>query len=560
LPSITDEAIKRNIKMALVVNTNIAAISSRNYANESGNDMQSAIERLSSGKRINTASDDAAGLSISERMQAQIRGFNQAIRNVNDGISMVQAVDGALAEITDSLQRMRELAVQAVNGSNSASDRIALQNELSSLVEQINMTANSTRFNGMSLLNGEFGGRTIQAGASVGETVGLGFSGAKADDLKMYQARTSLTASTTVSSGLDELFYDNESVQFAEFGAPGGSSADNSIEEATLSINVRGGRETDLSGTVGQSGALLYIDQYDEASTIAAKVNASDAGVRAFAKTEVQIGLTTAETTDVVDSDDPTATVGSATFTLGSGQRAGAYTSFTIGSGNLEDKTLFAVRFAEEVNATSNVHGITATIDPDAGESVTLIQAEGRDIKMFADMNATTAVVTVKEAEIDGDNTAMEATDIIASTANTDFGFVQAGEVTFYSGTDFSIEEVGTTTSNFDTTTTSAINLGGADVTNAVTARSAIALIDSALEAVAVQRSEVGAMENRFEITASGLAVASEKQSAAYSRIVDADFASESSRLARAQILQQVSTAMLAQANAMPQVVLSLIQ
>ena len=546
--------------MALVVNTNIAAISSRNYANESGNDMQSAMERLSSGKRINTASDDAAGLSISERMQAQIRGFNQAIRNVNDGISMVQAVDGALAEITDSLQRMRELAVQAVNGSNSASDRIALQNELSSLIEQINMTANSTRFNGMSLLNGEFGGRTIQAGASVGETVGLGFSGAKADDLKMYQARTSLTASTTVSSGLDELFYDNESVQFAEFGAPGGSSADNSIEEATLSINVRGGRETDLSGTVGQSGALLYIDQYDEASTIAAKVNASDAGVRAFAKTVVQIGLTTAETTDVVDSDDPTATVGSATFTLGSGQRAGAYTSFTIGSGNLEDEALFAVRFAEEVNATSNVHGITATIDPDSGESVTLIQAEGRDIKMFADMNASTAVVTVKEAEIDGDNTAMEADTIIASTTNTDFGFVQAGEVTFYSGTDFSIEEVGTTTSNFDTTTTSAINLGGADVTNAVTARSAIALIDSALEAVAVQRSEVGAMENRFEITASGLAVASEKQSAAYSRIVDADFAAESSRLARAQILQQVSTAMLAQANAMPQVVLSLIQ
>jgi len=546
--------------MALVVNTNIAAISSRNYANESGNDMQSAMERLSSGKRINTASDDAAGLSISERMQAQIRGFNQAIRNVNDGISMVQAVDGALAEITDSLQRMRELAVQAVNGSNSASDRIALQNELSSLIEQINMTANSTRFNGMSLLNGEFGGRTIQAGASVGETVGLGFSGAKADDLKMYQARTSLTASTTVSSGLDELFYDNESVQFAEFGAPGGSSADNSIEEATLSINVRGGRETDLSGTVGQSGALLYIDQYDEASTIAAKVNASDAGVRAFAKTEVQIGLTTAESTDTVDSDDPTSTVGSATFTLGSGQRAGAYTSFTIGSGNLEDKALFAARFAEEVNATSNVHGITATIDPDSGESVTLIQAEGRDIKMFADMNAATAVVTVKEAEIDGDNTAMEADSIIASTANTDFGFVQAGEVTFYSGTDFSIEEVGTTTSNFDTTTTSAINLGGADVTNAVTARSAIALIDSALEAVAVQRSEVGAMENRFEITASGLAVASEKQSAAYSRIVDADFAAESSRLARAQILQQVSTAMLAQANAMPQVVLSLIQ
>lgn len=545
--------------MALVVNTNIAAISSRNYANSAESDLRTAMERLSSGKRINSAADDAAGLAISERMNAQIKGFNQAIRNVNDGISMVQAVDGALSEITDSLQRMRELAVQAVNGSNSATDRIALQNELSSLVEQINLTANSTRFNGMSLLNGEFGGRTIQAGASVGETIGLGFSGAKADDLKMYRAETSLTASTTAITGLDEIFYDNGNVNFAEFGPPNGASADNSIEQATLSINVRGARETDLTGTVGQGGNLLYIDQYDEASTIAAKVNASDAGVRAFAKTEVQVELTTV-TTDVVDSDDPTATVGSATFTLGSGQRAGAYTSFVIGSGDLENEATFAKRFAEEVNATSNIHGITATVDPNAGESVSLVQAEGRDIKMFADVKAAAAVFTVAEAEIDGDNTAMEATTILASTAATDFGFVQAGQVTLYGGTDFSISEVGTTTSNFDTTSTSSITLGGADLTSQAKAREAIAVIDSALEAISTQRSEAGAMENRFEIAAAGLAVAAEKQSAAYSRIVDADFATESSNLAKSQILQQVSTAMLAQANAMPQVVLSLIQ
>lgn len=543
--------------MALVVNTNIAAISSRNYANSAESDLRTAMERLSSGKRINSAADDAAGLAISERMNAQIKGFNQAIRNVNDGISMVQAVDGALSEITDSLQRMRELAVQAVNGSNSATDRIALQNEVSSLIEQINLTANSTRFNGMSLLNGQFGGRTIQAGASVGESIGVGFSSARADDLKMYQASTSLTASTTAATGLDDLFYDNGNTMFAEFGPPNGTTADNSIQEATLSISVRGGRESDLAGTVGQGGNLLYIDQYDEASDIAAKVNASDTGVRAFAKTEIQVALTTV-TTDVVDSDEPTDDVGSITFTLGSGQRAGAYTSFTIGSGDLEDEATFARRFADEVNASTNIHGITATVDANAGESVTLVQAEGRDIKMFADNNATAAVITVDEAEVDGDITAMEGTNILATAS--DFGFVQGGQVTLYSGQDFVLSEVGTTTSNFDTTTTSALTLGGADLTKQTSAREAIAIIDSALEAISAQRSEAGAMENRFEIAAAGLAVAAEKQSAAYSRIVDADFATESSNLAKSQILQQVSTAMLAQANAMPQVVLSLIQ
>ena len=231
--------------MALVVNTNLAALTAANNTARAESGLRTAMERLSSGQRINSASDDAAGLAISERMQTQIRGFNQAIRNVNDGVSMVQSVDGALGEITDSLQRMRELAVQAVNGSNTAMDRIALQNELSSLVEQINLTAGSTRFNGMSLLNGNFTGREIQAGASVGETIGVGFGSARADDLGMYFVETSLTAAVTSAASLDDIFFDNGSVQFAEFGPPIGTSADNSMEESTLSIAVKGGRQSD---------------------------------------------------------------------------------------------------------------------------------------------------------------------------------------------------------------------------------------------------------------------------------------------------------------------------
>ena len=544
--------------MALVVNTNLAAMNAANNTARAESGLRTAMERLSSGQRINSAADDAAGLAISERMQTQIRGFNQAIRNVNDGVSMVQSVDGALGEITDALQRMRELAVQAVNGSNTAMDRIALQNELSSLTEQINLTAGSTRFNGMSLLNGNFTGREIQAGASVGETIGVAFDSARADDLGMYFVETSLTAAVTSASGLDDLFFDNGSVQFAEFGPPNGATADNSMEEAHLSIAVRGGRQSDLSDANFESAALVYIDQYDEASDIVAKVNASGAGVKAYAETEIQVALTAVETTNVVNSDDPTATVAQVTITLGSGQRAGGYTSFTIGSGALEDKATFAAAMAAEVNASTGIHGITATVDPESGESLSLFQAEGRDIKMFADFtdNAQSGLV-IHEKEIDGNTDALDADEIIDSTA--DFGLVQAGQVTFYSGSEFQLQDTDDT-DNFDSENTRIQNLGGVDLTRTSTARRALAIIDAAIEAIGAQRATAGALQNRFELSIQGLTVASENQSAAYSRIVDADYAAESSALAKNQILQQVSTAMLAQANAMPQVALSLIQ
>jgi len=544
--------------MALVVNTNLAAMNAANNTARAESGLRTAMERLSSGQRINSAADDAAGLAISERMQTQIRGFNQAIRNVNDGVSMVQSVDGALGEITDALQRMRELAVQAVNGSNTAMDRIALQNELSSLTEQINLTAGSTRFNGMSLLNGNFTGREIQAGASVGETIGVAFDSARADDLGMYFVETSLTAAVTSASGLDDLFFDNGSVQFAEFGPPNGATADNSMEEAHLSIAVRGGRQSDLSDANFESAALVYIDQYDEASDIVAKVNASGAGVKAYAETEVQVALTAVETTNTVDSVDPTATVAQVTITLGSGQRAGGYTSFTIGSGALEDKATFAAAMAAEVNASTGIHGITATVDPESGESLSLFQAEGRDIKMFADFTDNSqAGLVIHEKEIDGNTDALEATTIIDSTA--DFGLVQAGQVTFYSGSEFQLQDTDDT-DNFDSENTRIENLGGVDLTRTSTARRALAIIDAAIEAIGAQRATAGALQNRFELSVQGLTVASENQTAAYSRIVDADYAAESSALAKNQILQQVSTAMLAQANAMPQVALSLIQ
>ena len=545
--------------MALVVNTNIAALTAKSNITRSEADLSTAMERLSSGKRINSAADDAAGLAMATRMDSQIRGFNQAIRNVNDGISMVQAVDGALGEINDALQRMRELAVQSVNGSNTSLDRIALQNEFSSLAEQINLTAASTRFNGMSLLNGAFVGREIQAGASVGESIGVGFENARADALGMYYAQTGLGSNSTTATTLDDMFFDNTNAVIIEKGALTGSY-DNGVVEAKISLAVKGTRPIDLTGTVGENGSMLYVDAKEEASTTAAKINASGTGIRAYAETVVQVQLTAAETTNAVTATDSTADVASVTVTLGSGQRAGAYTSFTIGSGALEDEAGFAIALAAEVNATSGIHGITATVDAEDGKTVLLTQSEGRDLKAFVDFkDATEATIEFRQKEVDGDKTAFDADVINTAAAATDFSITAAGQVTMYSGTEFTLKAI-SGSANFDTEVVNKHNLGGADLTNAAGARSAIALIDASIEGIANQRANSGALQNRLALAAQGLTIASENQSAAYSRVVDADFASESSSLAKNQILQQVSTAMLAQANAMPQVALSLIQ
>ena len=544
--------------MALVVNTNIAALTAKSNITRSEADLSTAMERLSSGKRINSAADDAAGLAMATRMDSQIRGFNQAIRNVNDGISMVQAVDGALGEINDALQRMRELAVQSVNGSNTSLDRLALQNEFASLAEQINLTAASTRFNGMSLLNGAFVGREIQAGASVGESIGVGFENARADALGMYYAQTGLGSNSTAATTLDAMFFDNTNAVIIEKGALTGSY-DNGVVEAKISLAVKGTRPVDLTGTVGENGSMLYVDAKEEASTTAAKINASGTDIRAYAETTVQVQLTAAESANIVTATDSTADVAAVTVTLGSGQRAGAYTSFTIGSGALEDEAGFAIALAAEVNASSGVHGITAAVDAEDGKTVLLTQAEGRDLKAFFDFkDSTDAAIEVRQKEVDGDKTAFDA-DTIQAASTTDFSITVAGQVTMYSGTEFTLKAI-SGTANFDTEVVNKHNLGGADLTSAAGARASIALIDASIEGIANQRANSGALQNRLSLAAQGLTIASENQSAAYSRIVDADFASESSSLAKNQILQQVSTAMLAQANAMPQVALSLIQ
>ena len=157
--------------MAQVINTNVASLNAQRNLNTSANSLATSLQRLSSGLRINSAKDDAAGLAISERFSTQIRGLNQAARNANDGISLAQTAEGALAEIGNNLQRIRELSVQSANATNSASDRAALQAEVAQLVSEIDRVAVQTDFNGTKLLNGSFTSQSFQIGANAGQTI-----------------------------------------------------------------------------------------------------------------------------------------------------------------------------------------------------------------------------------------------------------------------------------------------------------------------------------------------------------------------------------------------------
>jgi flagellin len=387
--------------MAQVINTNVMSLNAQRNLTTSGNAMSTAIQRLSSGLRINSAKDDAAGLAISDRMTTQISGLNQAVRNANDGISLAQTTEGALQEVTNNLQRIRELSVQSANATNSDSDRAALDQEVQQRIAEINRIASQTAFNGRKVLDGSFGNATFQVGANVGETIGV-----------------TLGASTNMKAT-----------------AMGGL--------ATSSLG-----SVDLNDTVG--GTV-----FDSSTT------------------------------------PPT------TLTLAAGDL-----TLTVGSGSpIDVKGTFksAQELADAIN--TQVPGSYASVD------------------------ATSGFLSIKA---NGDLT-------IAGTEAATVGLT--AETKTVSG-----------------------SLNSMNVNTAADANATILSVDSALTSVSSFRSTLGAIQNRFQSTINSLQAVSENLSASRSRILDTDFAAETANLTRAQILQQAGTAMVAQANSVPQNVLSLLR
>lgn len=501
--------------MPQVINTNAASLNAQRHLNTSQTSLATALQRLSSGLRINSAKDDAAGMAIAERMTSQVRGLNQAARNANDGVSLAQTAEGAMAESTNALQRIRELALQSANATNSASDRAALQSEVNQLKQEIDRIAGTTEFNGLKLLDGSFTAQSFQVGANANQTIAVTVAGASTTHLANNYVNA--VSSTTANQG-------TSSTTAAAAALP----ANGSIAAQTLTV----------SGTLGSTTVSVSVG--DSAYTVANSISAKEASTGVTAR-----GYNSATLSSLSAS-------GTVTLTLGSGGST-ATISAAVTTTDLS-------ALATEINKVTGTTGVSATV---SSGTLTLGQADGKNINI-ANFTHSTASATISAAAVNASGTSVDAVTLTDSAADST---IVTGYVQVNSNNSFAISSSVAETAGSILNVAASTSVGSAqtllstvDVSSVSGANAAIVVIDASLKTLSSIRADLGAVQNRFSAVISNLQTNSENLSAARSRIQDADFAAETAALTRSQILQQAGVAMLAQANALPQGVLSLLR
>ncbi|HEL5038770.1 flagellin [Stenotrophomonas sp. SMYL20] len=508
--------------MAQVINTNTMSLNAQRNLGTSGANLATTIQRLSSGMRINSAKDDAAGLAISERFTTQIRGVNQAARNANDGISLAQTAEGALGEIGNNLQRVRELAVQSRSATNSASDRQALNAEVQLLKQEIQRVAEQTNFNGTNLLDGTFTNQAFQIGANQGQTINISqVTNANISKLGSWtSASTDGSVTGAVPNGGAAKAIKTDTAVSGAFGAVtvGGTAYSLSVNGISIYEN------STAAATVAGADIDTALNSADVSKKLAdagiTRTGTAAAGTLAFSKadgtdiTVAQAGAATNGfgatfvTTHSGGTPAVAASYGSASFSL-AGSKGTAQIDLTA-VGNAGDR---ATQMVNAVNAKTHETGVSAAL------------VEGKLQLTDKEGNFTVAVA--------GTTTAASLTQETGLTAGASTSYAAGGAKTGFADLDISSK-------------------GGAD--------NAILAMDAALNSINSARADLGAIQNRFTSVVANLNTSSENMSAARSRIRDVDYASETAELTRNQILQQAGTAMLAQANQSSQNVLSLLR
>ncbi|MFC7410974.1 flagellin, partial [Hydrogenophaga atypica] len=471
-------------------------------------------QRLSSGLRINSAKDDAAGLAISERFTSQIRGLNQAVRNANDGISLAQTAEGALKASGDILQRIRELAVQSANASNSAGDRQALNAEVGQLVAELDRISQSTEFNGQKLLNGTFGTAQFQVGANSGQTI------------------------VAATANLRTTVYGNNQI------AGTGADANFSTNTAAYGTNGVAGGTLAVNGALGSASITVADNDSTKVTADAINAQTNKTGVTATARATAQLSFGAS---------------GAYSLVLRSDNSSNETVSFNISATNGADGLSAAVA---AINEKSSKTGITAQLN-EAQTGVVLTNSTGNNIMVGDTVSDNDADVFIQKMSV---NTA-GALNLVGTQYSlipdgiNDFITV-SGYLTLDSDKSYAVTSTDTTALGAaDITTGSTLKkVSELDVTTFNKASDALKTVDSALAFISGERAKLGALQSRFETTVSNLQVTSENLSASRSRILDADFAAETAMLSKAQILQQAGTAMVAQANQLPQGVLALLR
>ncbi len=545
--------------MPQIINTNISSLNAQRNLNGSQTSLATSLQRLSSGLRINSAKDDAAGLAISERMTTQIRGLDQARRNANDGISLAQVAEGALQSAGDILQRVRELAVQSMNATNSAGDRSALNAEVQQLTQELQRISTNTEYNGLKLLDGSFSSATFQVGANANQTITATSNNFQTQAYGNYRIGSQEAATQT---GVGDL------TRGSSVGAVSlhvGAADASTITAGTLTVNTAIGSK-DIAYPGAQSAAQM-----------AAFINQAETGVRATALTQFVLGADDAGAGAAGFQQDTTYTFYLSTDVsdpTGAAAPESGFTTISFTTGG-SDSTA-AVNSAEQLNAAAQAFndaagktGFTASVvKTDNGQyGLKITNEAGKDLRIVAE-DATSSVSVEDVTVIDGDDTtasALAGTTVAAvavagTWADTEGDWI-TGQIILDSDKSFSVTDAGTMFMTAATAQAGQLQkVAELDVSTVDAASRTLAMADSALSAISSQRARYGALQSRFETAIVNLQTTSENLSASRSRIRDADFADETAKLSRNQVLQQAGMAMLAQANALSQNVLTLLR
>ena len=501
----------------LSINSNLSSLIAQNNVRQSTGNLQTSYERLSSGKRINSAKDDAAGLAISDRLTAQIRGLNQAARNANDGISLGQTGEGAMQETSNMLQRMRELAVQSANDTNSVSDRESLNQEFQDLSDEMDRIAKTTSFNGKKILDGSAGEMTFQVGANVGETINVNLDESVETsevgelfttdlNIKDTSTVTGVSSATSLASAVWGLQSGDLVINDVTIGAaPDNGPGENPMSAVSIAeaINAKS----------GQSGVSAEVET-QAAATITGVGSAN-----------TQVAKATTSATLMINGETIVADTTTATYT--------------------------AQSIVDAINNVSGEIGVTATYDSGSMEIV-LNASDGKNISVLNKGNWSSTLIngagpTDQGAIYTGNIKLRGAEDIKITSNNTGGG----GSPT--ASSDAAIF----TTNSWSPTSIGALD--AAKITDKSEAEDAIRRIDQAIDEIDSLRATFGAVQNRFESVVANNHNARQNLSAARSRILDADIAKETARLTQNSITQQAGVSILSQANNQPQIALQLL-
>jgi flagellin len=503
--------------MPSVINTNVSSLLSQNSLSKNSSALSNAMERLSTGVRINSAKDDAAGLAIATRMTSEVRGLQVAVRNANDGISVAQTAEGSLGEITNILQRIRELAVQSANASNNDTDRSFLDTEAQQLIAETNRIGAQANFNGIKLLDGTFNAKTFQVGANAGETIIF----------------NSISDSQATGLGSHDLLSSGDIIKtggFAKAAATGTGEIVNAVTAVTAGFTL----STDTARGGGASASITYAANAS-AKDVAKAINdsASAVGIAATAQTQAQLGSLSAP--------------GTVTFKLNN-----------IAVSAVVTTTSDLTSIVSAVNGlTGSTRGVVASF-ADADKSKLVLKSstgENISISEFSSNAADAQTIVLKTG-----------TDFAQAVTLTEGGgaansTVVTGEVNMTS-TKGKITAAGGQ-ANFlssASATSSFLSVAGISLGSVSSSTKALSILDQALTSVNNTRAALGGLMNRFNASVSNQSTTIANLSASRSRILDADYAVETTNLAKAQIIQQAATAMLAQANQSSQSVLALLK